>query len=75
MLKTKNFGRKSLNEIKEVLASMGLVARHAHRELPRRAPRSSGCASARPESMRHRVHTRKLVAHDGAPRSRCTATW
>jgi DNA-directed RNA polymerase subunit alpha len=24
MLKTKNFGRKSLNEIKEVLASMGL---------------------------------------------------
>jgi DNA-directed RNA polymerase subunit alpha len=24
MLKTKNFGRKSLNEIKEVLAQMGL---------------------------------------------------
>jgi DNA-directed RNA polymerase subunit alpha len=24
MLKTKNFGRKSLNEIKELLASMGL---------------------------------------------------
>ena len=24
MLKTKNFGRKSLNEIKEVLQSMGL---------------------------------------------------
>jgi DNA-directed RNA polymerase subunit alpha len=24
MLKTKNFGRKSLNEIKEVLTSMGL---------------------------------------------------
>ncbi len=24
MLKTKNFGRKSLNEIKEVLSSMGL---------------------------------------------------
>jgi DNA-directed RNA polymerase subunit alpha len=24
MLKTKNFGRKSLNEIKEVLLSMGL---------------------------------------------------
>jgi DNA-directed RNA polymerase subunit alpha len=24
MLKTKNFGRKSLNEIKEVLAEMGL---------------------------------------------------
>ena len=25
MLKTKNFGRKSLNEIKEILASMGLA--------------------------------------------------
>ena len=24
MLKTKNFGRKSLNEIKEILTSMGL---------------------------------------------------
>ena len=24
MLKTKNFGRKSLNEIKEILADMGL---------------------------------------------------
>jgi DNA-directed RNA polymerase subunit alpha len=24
MLKTRNFGRKSLNEIKEILASMGL---------------------------------------------------
>lgn len=24
MLKTKNFGRKSLNEIKEILAAMGL---------------------------------------------------
>jgi DNA-directed RNA polymerase subunit alpha len=24
MLKTKNFGRKSLNEIKEILATMGL---------------------------------------------------
>ena len=25
MLKTKNFGRKSLNEIKEILAGMGLT--------------------------------------------------
>ena len=25
MLKTKNFGRKSLNEIKEILSSMGLA--------------------------------------------------
>ena len=35
MLKTKNFGRKSLNEIKEILSSMGLSlgheARSAHR--------------------------------------------
>ena len=28
MLRTPNFGRKSLNEIKEVLASMGLASRH-----------------------------------------------
>ena len=28
MLKTKNFGRKSLNEIKEILSSMGLGSRH-----------------------------------------------
>ena len=33
LLKTPNLGRKSLNEIKEVLASRGLDARHEAREL------------------------------------------
>ena len=31
MLKTKNFGRKSLNEIKDILAEMGLSLGHEHR--------------------------------------------
>ena len=31
MLKTKNFGRKSLNEIKEILSGMGLSLGHAAR--------------------------------------------
>jgi DNA-directed RNA polymerase subunit alpha len=40
MLKTKNFGRKSLNEIKEVLQSMGLqlgmkVESHPNRDVER----------------------------------------
>ncbi len=34
MLKTKNFGRKSLNEIKEVLQSMGLSLGMRLDELP-----------------------------------------
>ena len=33
LLKTPNLGRKSLNEIKEVLASQGPHARHEAREL------------------------------------------
>ena len=37
MLKTKNFGRKSLNEIKEILHSMGLEPRHARRSAGRSA--------------------------------------
>ena len=37
MLKTKNFGRKSLNEIKEVLASMGLELGTAVESFPDRA--------------------------------------
>jgi DNA-directed RNA polymerase subunit alpha len=36
MLKTKNFGRKSLNEIKEVLASMGLELGMALEGFPER---------------------------------------
>ena len=31
MLRTKNFGRKSLNEIKEILANLGLSLRHEDR--------------------------------------------
>ena len=51
MLKTKNFGRKSLNEIKEILAGMGLSLGHEARQLPaaQQQPRA-------PEHvMRHRV--------------------
>jgi DNA-directed RNA polymerase subunit alpha len=44
MLKTKNFGKKSLNEIKEILAEMGLSL-----GMKIEAP-SSGDGSARPES-------------------------
>ena len=36
MLKTKNFGRKSLNEIKEVLGSMGLSLGMTIENLPQR---------------------------------------
>ena len=66
MLRTPNFGRKSLNEIKEVLASMGLVARHdvsraGRRRTSRTWPsgwksRSEGVAVI----MRHGVAGRKL---------------
>ena len=38
MLKTKNFGRKSLNEIKEILQTMGLEPRHAARPAHRAGP-------------------------------------
>jgi len=42
MLKTKNFGRKSLNEIKDILSEMGLLAgRTRRRALGRISPRSS----------------------------------
>ena len=34
MLKTKNFGRKSLNEIKEILAGHGSLPRHEAGQLP-----------------------------------------
>ena len=42
MLKTKNFGRKSLNEIKEVLDRNGAISRHEARRLyacPKRSQR------------------------------------
>ena len=48
MLKTKNFGRKSLNEIKDLLAEMGLswawivdVQKIKSRTVPRLAPAAS----------------------------------
>ena len=47
MLKTKNFGRKSLNEIKEILHEMGLGARHAARELPGARGARAPAAAAR----------------------------
>ena len=54
MLKTKNFGRKSLNEIKEILATMGLSLGHAPR-----SEREAGSGSDE-GVMRHRVAYRKL---------------
>ena len=71
MLKTKNFGRKSLNEIKEVLQSMGLSARHEGSRASRRARTSSSCASsARPEhastGMQHAELGRTSAAPQGA---------
>ena len=49
MLKTKNFGRKSLNEIKEILHDDGPEPRHAARSAgggSRRNKRSAGVRSA-----------------------------
>ena len=40
MLKTKNFGRKSLNEIKEILAQMGLSLGHEDRRAWQRRART-----------------------------------
>ncbi len=40
MLKTKNFGRKSLNEIKEILAQMGLSPGHEDRRERQRRSRT-----------------------------------
>ncbi len=57
MLRTKNFGRKSLNEIKEILANMGLVAGHAHR---RAWP--PGRSAARPRPVPCRITARTTTA-------------
>ena len=51
MLKTKNFGRKSLNEIKEILAGMGLSLGHEARQLAA-APRSRPARSQVHETQR-----------------------
>ena len=72
MLKTKNFGRKSLNEIKEILHEMGLDFGMQHRELPareeldsgwrarRRAPDTRLSGDSRGSAMRHLNAGRKL---------------
>ena len=44
MLKTKNFGRKCLNEIKEILAQMGLCLGHEDRRARQRGSRQSAAA-------------------------------
>jgi DNA-directed RNA polymerase subunit alpha len=42
MLKTKNFGRKSLNEIKEILSGMGLGLGMTFDEAGRPVPAAAG---------------------------------
>ncbi|HSE50028.1 MAG TPA: DNA-directed RNA polymerase subunit alpha C-terminal domain-containing protein, partial [Terriglobales bacterium] len=49
MLKTKNFGRKSLNEIKEILASMGLSLGMKIDEQGNAVPVSATAGAARME--------------------------
>ena len=80
MLRTKNFGRKSLNEIKEILAQYGTLAGHAHGRArppgPRRLParpascrpktRSRSRSASRASIMRHRVGGYKLKRDTGA---------
>ena len=63
LLKTPNLGRKSLNEIKEVLASRGPDARHEARELAAGRASSTTGPKQRTEqesTMRHRHGLRKL---------------
>ena len=50
MLKTKNFGRKSLKEIKEILAEMGLSLGHEARRLAGRRPPEEGLGVSRSPS-------------------------
>ena len=71
LLKTPNLGRKSLNEIKEVLASRGLVARHEARELAAGRPREGVSDSlARPrgrdQDRRSSSMTKPTIGLDGA---------
>ena len=69
MLKTKNFGRKSLNEIKEILAGMGLSLGHAPRSAGRRSSPSRHDrterrheTSSRPSQARTRHRAPHLAA-------------
>ena len=64
MLRTPNFGRKSLNEIKEVLASHGPAPRHGSAELAARQHRGAGQALRGPvlstsESGEWRIASRR----------------
>ena len=60
MLKTKNFGRKSLNEIKEILAEMGSRLRHEARELPAaRGARPTRLAAGEGERLSHATPERR----------------
>ena len=63
MLKTKNFGRKSLNEIKEILAQHGALPRHEARRLA--ADRRSRGASGRGHETSRRPS--KAGAHHAPP--------
>ncbi|HET9450234.1 MAG TPA: DNA-directed RNA polymerase subunit alpha C-terminal domain-containing protein, partial [Aggregicoccus sp.] len=49
MLKTKNFGRKSLKEIKEILAEMGLSLGMKLENWPPKAPAAAPAAPAAPK--------------------------
>jgi DNA-directed RNA polymerase subunit alpha len=51
MLKTKNFGRKSLNEIKEILGTMGLSLGMKIDEHGNAVPGSGSSASALPSAL------------------------
>jgi DNA-directed RNA polymerase subunit alpha len=60
MLKTKNFGRKSLNEIKEMLADMGLVRPQARTS--RRARSRAAADSKERKRLSHATPERRTQA-------------
>ena len=71
MLKTKNFGRKSLNEIKEILTSMGLslgmrLDEHGRPVMPASAEQTSYETSE--TQAGNSAGTRRIGG-------RCCATW
>ena len=74
LLKTPNLGRKSLNEIKEVLASRGLVAGNEARELA--AGRAGPAVTAAKGRTRHASPSRtaETEPHQQPIASRCCAT-
>ena len=58
MLKTKNFGRKSLKEIKEILANMGLSLGMKIDSWPQMLERWKAAAGSRPERLASRIPNR-----------------